>query len=430
MNNLYKNINSLLNKNRNEYKENFSIKYFKLFENIKCTKSEKKKIKILILNPPCYGFGDLIFAHKLANYLRKWYDCNVFVATTLPNKLKMLGESEKYLLHLYSKGRTSCRRFKKLKLLDLEKRTVKKVFDLIAVAPIHYDSTSDYRDVKYLIPYSNYLNTIFFSEYNDSLQSFFHFHTGIGRKRYGLLLTDPIISKKKMIDGKYALVYIANAGSVSRPMSCFSNFAIMVCEKHQRESKFKIICPEWITNNYLSYKKRVEKYKKYFKKIVVKTRKKTINYINDDSKKSNTLIIDGSILPVNNQKMLNLMKYSVRDILVTGDQSLTDVLSCCGTKNVFYQIASHKENFARKLAELLPNKYLERKKTSCGGLKSLSYDSNYKQFIKDNDARIKLKKPLDNIVCSVIKSKKDERLKEFVEKMSKRGAIITESIKV
>jgi len=45
-------------------------------------------------------------------------------------------------------------------------------------------------------------------------------------------------------------------------------------------------------------------------------------------------------------------------------------------------------------------------------------------FIKFNDARIKLKKPLDNIVCSVIKSKKDERLKEFVENFSKRGTII------
>ena len=34
------------------------------------------------------------------------------------------------------------------------------------------------------------------------------------------------------------------------------------------------------------------------------------------------------------------MKDSVEDILVTGDQSLTDVLSCCkSNKNVWYQIA-------------------------------------------------------------------------------------------
>ena len=80
------------------------------------------------------------------------------------------------------------------------------------------------------------------------------------------------------------------------------------------------------------------------------------------NKRNNKLIIDGGVFPVSNDKMLNLMKFSIRDILVTGDQSITDVLSC-GRKNIFYQIATWKEDFAKELAINLPNKYLKSKKT-------------------------------------------------------------------
>jgi len=35
------------------------------------------KLKIALLNAPCYGFGDVIFAQKLKQYLIQWYNCSV-----------------------------------------------------------------------------------------------------------------------------------------------------------------------------------------------------------------------------------------------------------------------------------------------------------------------------------------------------------------
>ena len=34
-------------------------------------------LKILILNAPCNGFGDVVFGMKLRNYLHEWYNCDV-----------------------------------------------------------------------------------------------------------------------------------------------------------------------------------------------------------------------------------------------------------------------------------------------------------------------------------------------------------------
>ena len=54
---------------------------------------------------------------------------------------------------------------------------------------------------------------------------------------------------------------------------------------------------------------------------------------------------------------ISLMKNSIKDILVTGDQSLTDIISCCRGKQVWYQIAPWKHGLARNLEKHLPNKY-------------------------------------------------------------------------
>ena len=74
------------------------------------------------------------------------------------------------------------------------------------------------------------------------------------------------------------------------------------------------------------------------------------------------------------------MKDSIPDILVTGDQSITDVFSCCKRKKVWYQIAPWKHDFANGLAEKLPNQYYHTFQTSCGTLKSIKSDDNWKKF--------------------------------------------------
>ena len=92
------------------------------------------------------------------------------------------------------------------------------------------------------------------------------------------------------------------------------------------------------------------------------------------------------------------MKDSIRDILVTGDQSLTDILSCCKRKKVWYQIAPWKQGLARNLHKHLPNKYYGSFKTSCGTIKYVNLDIDWKTFMKNYDFRIQGKKRIDAIL--------------------------------
>ena len=70
-----------------------------------------------------------------------------------------------------------------------------------------------------------------------------------------------------------------------------------------------------------------------------------------------TLIFRGDILPKPRKEFISLIKYSVDDVLLTGDQSITDAFSCCQKKVIWYQIAPWKKNFAKQMAIHIPNKY-------------------------------------------------------------------------
>ena len=85
----------------------------------KCPKNCGKKLKIIILNAPCNGFGDLIFALKLFDYLKEWYEADVTLATTLEKGLLDLGANPKNTVGLVGGGNPQCRKFKGLKLESL-----------------------------------------------------------------------------------------------------------------------------------------------------------------------------------------------------------------------------------------------------------------------------------------------------------------------
>ena len=76
-------------------------------------------------------------------------------------------------------------------------------------------------------------------------------------------------------------------------------------------------------------------------------------------KSSKVLTIRGDILPCPHDKMFTLIAKSLPEILITGDQSLTDVLSCKETKDVYYQIAEWKEALAKELAKATKSKHLK-----------------------------------------------------------------------
>ena len=115
------------------------------------------------------------------------------------------------------------------------------------------------------------------------------------------------------------------------------------------------------------------------------------------------------------------MKDSIKDILVTGDQSLTDVYSCCRMKKtVWYQIAPWKKGLAHNLSKHLPNKYYTTFKTSCGTLKSIESDISWKGFLNEYDFRVKGKERMDSILIGSDILKKDKKnhrcLLDIIEK--------------
>ena len=121
-----------------------------------------------------------------------------------------------------------------------------------------------------------------------------------------------------------------------------------------------------------------------------------------DEGEEKVLNIEGGIFPVTNSNMLNLIHYSVRDILLTGDQSITDMFSCCSDKNLFYQKAPWKRSLASNLSKALPNKYLSSVKTSCGTINAIRYNSKYFDFVETWDFRKMAKSRLDSVFAGAI----------------------------
>jgi hypothetical protein len=353
-----------------------------------------KDLNIVIVNVPCNGFGDIIYSMKLANYLKEWYNINVKIASTKSKQFITLGYSQDDLIDIKYNKKSECRRLSNMKLKD------KTIYDLIFVAPfVEYSPL--YSDVKKMIPYSNEYNTYFFSEYNGYDTQLFDFPTGVGRNLYGLFFTDQKIGNRlPNLENPYALIYISD--NITNFKKCYSSFIQMIIYKYN--SKYKnldIVLPNWIIED-KSFKKNIITLNNNKYNIINIISKNNIDKIIISETKDNqsTLNIRADILPVSYLNMLSLIKHSIKDILVTGDQSVTDVLSCCGSKNIFYQIAPWKETFSKRLATHLPNKYLLRKKTSCGTLDAIKYNSDYKKFITKWDFRKLAKPKMDSIILA------------------------------
>lgn len=384
-------------------KKDFLLKKFsdkvKIVENM-------PHLSILILCNPCNGFGDIIFAFKLKKYLNQWYPfATVKIASSTVKSFLTIGEDPNSLIELKSvSSELQCRRFAHLIMDTTEK------FDLIFVAPIQQDFDVSYQDIKKLIPYSNQFNTYFFSEYNDVSYKDIDFHTGVGKGKYGLMFTkipSTILNDKNFLISKglkkrkYALCYIAD--SIVNMRSCYQSFFEMVCKKYKSKT-FSIVIPQGLASDIQTNQSSLKKYYKYFSTIVL-VKKDGENIYEDLSPKNNNILyIRADVLPVKNTEMLTLMHNSVDDMLLTGDQSITDGLSCCPKKNIWYQIAPWKESLGKQLSKYMPQKYYKRKKTSCGTIEGIGLKSDYREFVKKYDFR-KLARPKLNKIINMALSR-------------------------
>ena len=394
----------LLSNDKKKLKKAFYQPY--LDNNIHLSKSlDTVDLRILILNAPCNGFGDLIFALKLSNYLKEWYGSHVTIATTLESGLLSLGANPDNVVGLITGFKKQCRRFNKLRM---NKEIPEQ--DLIFVAPVQAGFDHSVSDVKKLIPYATEFNTFSFSEYNDSLRKNFTFNTGIGKNRDGIFLTNTSISGLKLLPLKnpYSLIYVAE--TIVNVDKCIMSFIELICNKyHKTHKRLDVVLPSWFDNHLedLLHNNKFKNIINFYPNIRLATKDNGLEHLTN-VQSGNILTFRCDILPVENRVMMDLMTNSINDILLTGDQSITDALSCCSSKNIFYQIAPWKKDFGKNLAKYMPNVFLKSVKTSCGTLKALKYKSNYSKFVKTNNFRILGKPKLDAILLSTISIKHDD----------------------
>jgi hypothetical protein len=397
--------------------------------NKRVDKISAKKLKIALLNTTCGGFGDIVMAAKFKKYLEDWYSCEVTIITTEPEKFKSLKIKGIVPLKVKWGGEYSCEygnyystymNYTIFKFND----TIK--YDIIFELPSSTYKFSQSR-IQKLIKSSRKDNTYSVSEYNGE-NYYYDVPLGVGGENLGLLLEDITnVKRHNLIKMPYALAYIVgpdkhyyqgdniigeSGSTVGR--KCIIGFIEMVCKKnYQLHDDFSILVPNWFVEKLLhdqNYKSAFFKYlTKYFPTIILIHNvegKINYNYL-AVGKHKKILYIRGDIFskPIPRETMISLYKYSVKDILVTGDQSLTDVLSCCRDKNIWYEILDWKHDFAFNLEYLMPNKYYQSVRTSCGTLHGYKYNSDYRKLLKQWDFRKRGKPTINGIINYAIYKK-------------------------
>ena len=71
--------------------------------------TNKKKLRIALINVPCGGFGDVIVCQTFYEYLKTWYsNHDIILCTTTPEKFKKLGINTKGYVNIHVRGDSEC----------------------------------------------------------------------------------------------------------------------------------------------------------------------------------------------------------------------------------------------------------------------------------------------------------------------------------
>uniref|UniRef100_A0A6C0KYZ2 Glycosyltransferase n=1 Tax=viral metagenome TaxID=1070528 RepID=A0A6C0KYZ2_9ZZZZ len=376
-------------------------------------KKFSQNISIGLFNIACGGFGDIIVCKTFHDYLKEWYPrSKITICTTSPEKYSELGIRGK-IVHLRSKtGKDEeCVEYGQLKRIPKEK------FDIMVVIPI-INQSFQINQFKKMIPYANVFNTFTVSEYNGLFPPY-TFPIGVGNGNMGILLNDFKLKQQTLMKKPYAVVYIQPSPEWGiHAKYCFQSYLEMIGKNYSKHKHFEIVIPNWILEEmdgnkafYYTVKKILGK---NYKNIDIIYPDKGVFHMMEDETNKTRIVLRGDILPQKRDIFISIMKDSVQDILVTGDQSFTDIISCCRGKRVWYQIAPWKKDFANNLFKHMPNKYFKSFKTSCGTLQSVDTNIDWKNFLKEYDFRIHGKKRFDSILKGREQMMKTPYLKELL----------------
>jgi hypothetical protein len=413
---LYKKIKKV-----KKYEELYKIP----FDNKK--KTNVKDVKVAIICAACNGFGDYVYALKIYNYMKKWYGISPVIFTNNPKYFLDNGIRNLYGIKIPGKEAGECTDIRLTKIYSVDKngKFLKRVdllyrFDIMAICPfIDTDFTPSHKVIQKLFPYANRFNSLLFSTYNVSNPKLFDFPTGLGDGYLGLLLSDTKPTKRNTkLKYPYIMVHISSHDSVD-VTKCFSNFIKLMCKKYSNKHRIlDIVTPRAV----LEDKERINKLKNYiinngyYDDVVII---ESIGSSKVSSKVSGKILrLRFDILPLPYNKYISLFDHCLPDVLLTGNQSITDVISCCKYYNVYYQIMPWESSFARNLNNILkpPGDYLRKMSTSCGLEKmNISQKSRLIVVKRDWDFRILARGKLDSIIYNIKSIQNNELIKSFVD---------------
>jgi hypothetical protein len=313
-------------------------------------------MKILIYSVVVGGMGDIMFAKHLGNYVTKWCDeANIDMKLsyafnsrfdpndkTVKKRLKKSGINPKQIINL---------KYAVDKNLITSYGITKSIpgFDLFLLAPVstalfrlpeyvkwgpqritprppgpspmrpgrpsHYASYNMYVPKKALIvddlarsfPGASSSNTVLFSVYNPEddadVNDDFDFPMGVGDGKFGIFIKPPPSVQPKLpreLEGKrFVLIYVSPSAS----QSCVRDFVNHVSGKY---APLSIVLPPH-------------------------------TYTNLGSPSIPGVEFLTKLLPLDAAQFSAVVKYSLPDIMMTGNQSVSDVISCCTDKTLWYQ---------------------------------------------------------------------------------------------
>lgn len=344
-------------------------------------------VRLLIFCLVLGGMGDVFFAKNLRDYIVKWcaeeVGLRIEVTTLLASvegtedaktKAEIAGFSKDEIITEnvgnYSPGFTSF-------YSALRPQKHLGTFDLYFLAPVNMDvyygklsreyplldnrRTKDI-PVKEIIVYDlqalfdnvTMKNVITFSVYNgeellgtDELDYFkntdYDFATGIGEGKYGIMQPADVsaapcdkdfLIKHGLTEGMYALVYVDT--EQEHVNDCIEEFVERVVRRYKPLS---IVMPAKAWNVAIE-QFLIDLSKTYHLRLT-----RNGEAIREDD--GPALDIRTDILPLRRKEFICLLKHSVREVLLTGNQSVSDVATCCPEKLLTYQVSEWTRAFGK-----------------------------------------------------------------------------------
>lgn len=405
---------------------------------------DTKGIKICLITNACFGSGDKVFALKIYNYIKEWYNIESVILASDPIYFLKNGVKLENVFGIKVpgvKGHNECADTKYMKIYKvsesgkfLRQTTIRYQFDLIAFSPwIATDFKPKHATIKKFFPYANRFNSLLFSTYNSPNPELFDFPTGIGKKYLGVLLTKTdhsIPRNNALLPYPYIMVHISYFHSVDTT-GCYSNFVKLICKKYNKKcAQLDIVTPTVVLDDPEKLTKLVNyiKKKQYYDEVeIIKVKGKEKKW----DPKLKVLRIRCEILPLPYKEYTSLFNYCLPDVLLTGNQSVTDIISCCKNYNIYYQIMPWEYSFATNLNNTLkpPDNYLRKFKTACGYEKmDTKMTSNLRRIQEKYDFRVLGREKLNRIISNIKNVTEDPIISNFIQIVSssrKKEAVLS-----